>query len=177
MRLLLALSLALVAAAPASPPVVSFDPATDFSHFHSYSWVFNAMPGGMNPNLYRQIRVAVDRSLTAHGFVKSDAGDFAVAFTLGPRANMHPADYGHFAPYYSAEEAAAHQGWVNRELADRASHDHTLAIDIYDNYSKHSVWHGLAPVPVMPNTRQAIVEHEVNDVLSLFPPRHVAGRH
>jgi hypothetical protein len=171
MRLLLALSLASLAAAPPAP-VVSYDPKTDFHHLRTYSWVFKATPGGMNPNLYRQVRVAVDRSLAAHGFVKSDYGDFAVAFTLGPRANVHSGDYGHYAPYYRDEEAAEHQKWVNRELAERSWHEHTLAIDIYDNYSKHSVWHGVAPVPIVPNTRQTIIEHEVNDVLSLFPPKN-----
>jgi uncharacterized protein DUF4136 len=175
MRLLLPLMLALTAAAPAAP-VVAFDTDTDFSHYRSYSWVYHGPPGGMDPNLYRQIRVAVDRSLGAHGFVKSNDGDFAVAFTLGPRSNMHASDFGHYAPYYSGEEAAGHQMWINRELAERNSHEHTLAIDIYDNRSKHSVWHGLAPVEIVPQTRQAIVEHEVDDVLSLFPPKAVPRR-
>jgi hypothetical protein len=170
MRLLLALSLAAVAQAP-SAPVVSYDPGTDFSHYLRYKWVFTHTPTGMDPNLYRQVQVAIDRSLGAHGFVKADHADFAVAFTLGPRANVHATDFGYYAPYYSGAEAAAHQDWVNRELADRSWHDDTLAIDIYDASSKHSIWHGLAPVPIMANTRQAIVEHEVNDVLSLFPPK------
>jgi hypothetical protein len=171
MRLLAIVSLALLAAAPPAP-VVSYDPSTDFHHFRTYSWVFRGTPGGMDANLYRQVRVAVDHSLGAHGFVKSDYGDFAVAFTLGPRTNVHAGDYGHYAPYYRDEEAAAHQMWINRELAHRNWHEHTLAIDIYDNYSKHSVWHGVAPVPIVPSTRHTIVEHEVNDVLSLFPPKN-----
>lgn len=170
MPLFLALALAVQSAAPPAP-VVSYDPATDFTHYRSYTWVFTGPPGGMDPNLYRQVRVAVDRALAAEGFIQSDYGDFAVAFSVGPRANVHAADYGHFAPYYSGEEAAAHQNWVNRELSDRVSLDHTLAIDIYDAYSRHSVWHGLSPVPVVPQTRQGIVEHEVADVLSLFPPK------
>jgi hypothetical protein len=175
MRLILALVLTLAAAAPAAPVVV-FDPGTDFSHFRSYTWVFKSPPGGMDPNLYRQIRVAVDHSLGAHGFVKSNDGDFAVAFTLGSRADVHPSDFGHYAPFYRDEEAAGHQQWINRELAQRSSHEHTLAIDIYNNQSKHSVWHGLAPVPIVPATRQAVVEHEVDDVLSLFPPKNVCAQ-
>jgi len=169
MRPFLPIVIALVAAAPAAP-VVSFDSATDFHRFRTYSWVFEHTPSGMDPNFYRQVRVSVDRSLAAHGFVKSEPGDFAVAFTLGPRANVHAYDFGHYAPYYSGAEAAAHQHWVNNELAERSTHEHTLAIDIYDTYTKHAIWHGLAPDPIMPKTRQAIVEHEVNDVLSRFPP-------
>ena len=170
---------ALIIAAQASAsaaPVVSYDPATDFSHLRSYSWVFEAPPGGIDQNLYRQIHVAVDRSLEAHGFVKSNQGDFAVAFTIGPRENVHPSDYGHYAAYYSGEEAAAHKNWVNQERADLSTHKNTLAIDIYDTYSKHSVWHGVAPVPIVPQTRQAVVEHEVNDVLALFPPKNVCTK-
>lgn len=169
MRLLLALA-ALLAAGPAAP-IVAYDSAAHFDQYRSYSWIFKSAPGGMDPNIYRQVRAAVDRSLTSRGFVKSDYGDFAVAFTLGPRANVHASDYGHYAPYYGGDEAAGHQTWINRELSDRNSHEHTLAIDIYDNYSKHSVWHGVAPVPILPSTRQAIVEHEVDDVVSLFPPK------
>lgn len=84
---------------------------------------------------------------------------------------MHSSDYGHYAFYYSPEERAAHQDWVNRELSQRSDHDDTLSIDIYDTGTKHSIWHGIAPVPIVPHSRQAIVEHEVDDVLSLFPPR------
>ena len=172
MRILLALAAALQgAAAPA--PVTSFDPSTNFSHYRTYQWVFASPPGGMDVNLYRQIRVAVDHSLGSHGFVRADHGDFAVAFTLGPRENVHSSDYGNYAAYYAAEEAAAHKNWVNQELADLSTHDHTLAIDIYDAYSKHSVWHGVAPVPIVPKTRTAVVEHEVYDVLSHFPPKNV----
>ena len=171
MRIIFAAVLSMLAAAPASP-VISYDPHAGFEHYLSYTWVFKSPPHGMDPNLYRQIRVSVDRSLRAHGFVQSEPGDFAVAFTVGPRGNVHPSDYGYYAPYYSGSEANAHQDWVNRELADRNSHGHTLAIDIYDASSKHAVWHGLAPAEIMPNTRQAIVEHEVNDVLSSFPPKH-----
>jgi uncharacterized protein DUF4136 len=170
MRLLLALSLGLLAATTPAP-VVTWDSSTDFHQMHTYSWVFRHTPSGMDPNLYRQLRVSVDRSLSARGFVKREPGDFAVAFTVGPRANVHPYDFGHYAPYYSGDEAAAHQHWVNHELADRSSHEHTLAIDMYNTHTKHAIWHGLAPVAIEPNTRQAIVEHEVNDVLSLFPPK------
>jgi Domain of unknown function (DUF4136) len=174
MRTIIAL-LAVLQAATASAPVASFDPETDFSHYRSYKWVFHSPPAGMDQNLYRHIRFAVDRSLAAHGFVRSDEGEFAVAFTLGPREQVHPSDYGHYAPYYSGDQAAAHSKWVNQELAGLGIQQHTLAIDIYDSYSKHPVWHGLAPVPIAPATRTAIVEHEVDDVLRLFPPKGACG--
>jgi hypothetical protein len=170
MRVGLALLAASLASAPAAP-VVSYDPGTDFSHYRSYSFVFPHAPANMDPTLYRQVRAAIDHSLGAYGFGHSRPGDFAVGFTVGPRSKMHASDYGHYAFYYSAEEAAAHQNWVNRELSQRSDHDDTLSIDIYDTHTKHSIWHGIAPVPIVPHTRQAIVEHEVNDVLSLFPPK------
>jgi hypothetical protein len=169
MRMLFAVVATLLSGAPAAP-VVSFYPDTNFDHYRSYTWVFKSMPAGIDANLYRQITVSVDHSLNSHGFVRAEPGDFAVAFTIGPRSNVHPSDYGHYSPYYSGSEADAHHDWVNRELATRSSHEHTLAIDIYDTYTKHAVWHGLAPVEILPQTRQAIVEHEVDQVLSQFPP-------
>jgi hypothetical protein len=84
---------------------------------------------------------------------------------------MHATDFGNYAFYYSPEEAALHQAWVNRELAERSDRDDTLSIDIYDTQTKHSIWHAIAPVPIVPHTRQAVIEHEVNDVLKLFPPK------
>ena len=170
MRLSLTLMAASLAGA-STAPVVSYDGATDFSHYRSFSFVFPHAPANMDPTLYRQVRAAIDRSLGAQGFAHSRPGDFAVGFTLGPRSRMHASDYGHYAFYYSATESAAHQKWVNSELAQRSDHDDTLSIDIYDTHTKHSIWHGIAPVPIVPNTRQAIVEHEVDDVLSLFPPK------
>ena len=170
MRLGLALLATSLAGAPATP-VVSYYPGTDFSHYRSYSFAFARPPANMDPTLYRGVRAAIDHSLGAHGFVRSSPGDFAVGFTVGPRAKMHASDYGHYAFYYGAAEAAAHQKWVNNQTSRQADHDDTLSIDIYDTYTKHSVWHGIAPVPIVPHTRQAIIEHEVDDVLSLFPPR------
>ncbi len=170
MRLALALLVASIAGAPAAP-VVSYDAETDFSHYRSYSWVFPNQPASMDPTLYRQVRAAVDRSLGARGFGHSRPGDFAVAFTVGPRAKMHATDFGNYAFYYSPEEAALHQAWVNRELAAHSDHDDTLSIDIYDTQTKRSIWHGIAPVPIVPHTRQAVIEHEVNEVLKLFPPK------
>ena len=170
MRMLVAL-LALMQTAGPSAPITSYYPDTDFSKYRSYSWVFASPPGGMDQTLYRQIHHAVDESLAAHGFAKKNDGDFAVAFTLGPRENVHPSDYGHYAFYYKDSEAASHKTWINNEAADLSVHENTLAIDIYDRYTKGSIWHGVAPVPVPPGTSNAIVEHEVNDVLSLFPPK------
>jgi hypothetical protein len=170
MSLRVTLLAALLAGTPAAP-VVSYYQGTDFSHYGTYSWAFPHQPANMDPTLYRQVRAAIDHSLGAHGFGHSRPGDFAVGFTVGPRAKMHATDYGHYAFYYSPDEAAQHQAWVNRDLAERSDHDNTLSIDIYDTYTKHSIWHGIAPVPIAPHTRQAIVEHEVDDVLSLFPPK------
>ena len=165
--------LALFAAAAAAPaaPVISYHEGTDFSHYRNYSFAFAHPPANMDPTLYRQVRAAIDHSLGAHGFGHSQPGDFAVGFTVGPRAKMHATDYGHYAFYYSKAEAAQHQDWINRELAERSDRDDTLSIDIYDTATKHSIWHGIAPVPIVPHTRQAVVEHEVDDVLSLFPPK------
>jgi hypothetical protein len=117
------------------------------------------------------VRAAIDHSLGAHGYGHSRPGDFAVGFTVGPRAKMHAADYGHYAFYYSPEEAALHKAWVNRVLAERADRDDTLSIDVYDTYTKHSIWHAIAPVPFAPHTSQAVLEHEVDDVLRQFPPK------
>ena len=61
---------------------------------------------------------------------------------------MHPSDYGHYAFYYKDSEAAGHKKWINNELAGLGIHENTLAIDIYDRYTKGSVWHGVAPVPI-----------------------------
>lgn len=174
MRMIIALVAALQAAV-ASAPLISFDPHADFAHYRSYKWVFHSTPAGIDQNLYRQIRVAVDRSLASRGFVQSNDGEFAVAFTLGARENVHPSDYGHYAPYYRPDEAAAHKQWVNQQLAAGSIGDHMLAIDIYDSTSKHPVWHGVGAVPIAPDTRPAVVEHEVNDVLSLFPPKTVCA--
>ena len=170
MALGLALSAALAASAHAAP-VISYDPETDFSHYRNYSFVFPHPPANIDPTLYRQVRAAVDHSLGAHGFGHSRPGDFAVAFAVGPRAKMHASDYGNYAFYYSPEEAALHQAWVNREMSARADRDDTLSIDIYDTQTKHSIWHGIAPVPIVPHMRQAVVEHEVDEVLRQFPPK------
>jgi hypothetical protein len=169
MRMIIALVAALQTAAPSSP-VSLYDTQTDFSHYRTYKWVFSSAPGGMDQNLYRQIRAAIDRSLADRGFGKSDQGDFAIAFTVGPRDKVHPTDYGLYALYYSGEEAAANKKWINDKLGN-GNHAHTLSIDIYDAYNKHAVWSGVGPVPILPKSDSELIEKEVKEVLGQFPPK------
>ena len=82
---------------------------------------------------------------------------------------MHATHFGNYAFYYSPEEAALHQAWVNRELAQRSDHDDTLSIDIYDTHTKHSIWHGIAPVetPGEPATPYTSGPHGARPVMGL----------
>ena len=90
-----ALFAASLAAAPAAP-VISYDPDINFSHYRNYDFAFVNTPANIDPTLFRQVRVAIERSLRAHGYSQSRPGDFAVAFTVGPRAKMHASDFGNY---------------------------------------------------------------------------------
>ncbi len=148
-----------------------FDPAINFSQYHTYSWVYTAPPANMDPVLFEKVRVSIDRSLQARGFAPGAPGDFAVAFTLGRRDRVEMTDLGSYGPYYAA-------GWGPHyhDIDVRQITSGSLVIDIYDTRTRRPIWHGIATKDVTPDKiDQTAIDSGVDAVLARFPP--VPGAH
>jgi len=165
-RLAIAACLALSACADTPRINTDFDPATDFSRYHSYSWVYTAVPQNMDPVLFEKLRASIDRSLHAHGFTLGSPGDFAVAFTVGRRDRVEVSDFGSYGPFYG-------YGWGPHyhDIDVRQVTSGSLVIDIYDTQTHKPIWHGIATQDVTPGkVDQAKIDSGVDAVLASFPP-------
>ena len=160
---------ALALAGCSSGPTVKtdFDPATNFSGYHNYNWIYTAAPQGMNPLLFERVRASIDRSLRAHSFSPGTPGDFAVAFTIGRRDSVQVTDFGPYAGFY--RPYAWGPGY--RDIDVRQVTDGTLVIDIYDVATHKPIWHGIATQQVDPNkVDSTVIDTAVDAVLAGFPP-------
>ena len=168
----------LLSACTATPDVrTDFDPATDFSRYRTYSWVFTEVPQGMNPFAFQRVHDSIDRALAARGFTKADPGDFAVAFTLGARDKVVVSDYGSYGGYYPGWGFDGGWGWGGwhpqyRTVDVRNVTEGTLALDFYDATTKRPMWHANASKEITPGkVSQKEIDTAIDTVIAQFPPQ------
>lgn len=171
----LAIVLSLMTVGCASTPEIrtDFDRSVNYSKFRSYSWIYNTVPAGMNPLMYNRVRSSIDRSLQARGFIPSQAGDFAVAFTIGARDRVQVTDFGPYAPHYPGYGLGGRVGWVPayRSVDIRNVTEGTLAVDIFDATSRQPIWHAVASGEVTRKAvEQAQIDRTVDALIRQFPP-------
>lgn len=166
--------IALVAAAAGCAPAVNIktdsDPSVQFDKYRTYTWVYSAVPTGMNPLLYQRVRDSIDRSLAARSYTQATPGQFAVAFTLGRRDKVVVTDFGPYAPFYGPYGFPRGYGMNNVDV--RNVTDGSLAIDFYDVATHKPIWHAVATQEISANkVDQATIDKAVDAVLARFPPQ------
>jgi hypothetical protein len=162
-------------AACATGPLVKTDadPSADFSKYHSYVWIYQAAPQGMNPLVYERIHTAIDRQLAAQGFTQGQPGDFAVAFTVGKRDKTTISSYGPYSGYFGGFGYRGPYGWGSHYDTYQTT-EGSLVIDIYDVGAKKPIWHGLASQNISAPVNQEQINSAVAAVLAKFPPMSAA---
>lgn len=173
MRSLAIASLLLLVAATSPKARTAYDTNVDFESYKTYAWAFTATPRGMDSATFQRIRSAIDQSLSSRGFTQSPAGEFAVAFTLGPRDEADTSVLGPYASHYPEWGWGQHTGWVPeyREYTAMKFKAGTLAIDLYDANSKHPVWHGVTNENIQPgNVGFVSADRAVKAIMANFPP-------
>lgn len=168
------LAAALLLSACANTPNIQtdFDPATNFSNYRTYSWVFTAVPQGMDPFLYDRVHASIDRALQARGYTRSEPGQFAVAFTLGRRDSVRVTDYGAYGGFYPGWGwGLGWAGWYPRYQTIDNVTEGTLALDFYDTQTKHPVWHADASKEIIPgHVSDKEIDESIAAVIAKFPP-------
>jgi hypothetical protein len=153
-----------------------FDRAADWTRYHTYTWIYQAAPRGMNPLAYERVRDGIDRQLQAQGFRPGDPGDFAVAFTIGKRDRVEVTDFGPYGPYYSPGWRGGYwghswSGWGGSNVDVRTITEGTLVIDFYDVQTRRPIWHGRATQDIGSGpVDQTTIDQAIVAVLKEFPP-------
>jgi hypothetical protein len=177
-RLLLAL-LAAVAALACSTLKVSddYDPAIDFAKYHTYAWLAEApTPTGSprldSPLLHDRIRKAIDQSLEAKGYQRTEHPDFLVRFDLTSQRKLDVSTYN--SGFYRG-----YGYWVSIPQTEvREYEEGSLIVDILDEPQKKVVWRGIGQrrlrgegAPTDPEELQKRADEVADAVLATFPPK------
>jgi hypothetical protein len=167
-RVLVAVSLALLAGAALSAQNVTYNfmPGTDFAKYHTYKWV--PIEGGSHPNQIAdaQIKSAVDSQLAAKGLTKTDGDNadlligYQVAVDKEKQWNAYSMGGARFGGMESATNSTINNG--------------SLVLDMYDPTSKQLVWTGTATKTLNPSgnqeKNQKNLDKAMAKLLKNYPP-------
>jgi hypothetical protein len=163
-------ALLLAACASVNGPTVkvAFDPATDFSHVRSYSWV--GKPDGGTPLMQQRISDGIDARLQARGWKLASNGDVRVDAHVSSadkeNLNARAAQVGYigwggFGP--PAPNSAPVQDTI--EVG-------TLVVDMYDSTTRREMWRGSASGTLHddPARMDALLQAALDKMFAGFPP-------
>ena len=169
---------ALVALACSTLRVSSdYDPATDFAKFRTYAWLpEEPTPTGRprldSPLLHDRIRKAIDRSLEAKGYQRTEHPDFLVRFDLSAERKLD-------IDTYNAGFYRGYGYYMSLPQTDIREYDEgSLIVDVIDLPQKKVVWRGIGQkrlrgegTPADPAEMQKRIDATVDAVLANFPPK------
>jgi hypothetical protein len=173
--------LGLLAACATTLPVrTDFDKQTNFSVYHTYSWVGDnpmIIAAGDNPEISpltrSRIMTAIENELQGKGYTRAavrDKADFAVAFTVGTRDRI---DINAYPAAYRGSWYWSHSYW-DYEIRSQTYQEGMLAIDIFDQRTHQPVWHGFTHKRITGSDRdnpEPIIQKAVAAILAKFPPK------
>jgi len=160
MILALGLSVALAAALK-----TDYDHATDFSRYHTYSWI--KVDAG--DTLWAdRISRDVDEQLVAKGLTKVASGGDVSVSAFGATHNQQSLE-----TFYDGFGG----GWRWRGFGDATTEVintpvGTLVVDVFDGQSKHLIWRANSSETLSgsPEKNEKKLQHEVAEMFKRFPP-------
>ncbi len=164
----------------------NFDREANFSKYKTYKWV--DVKGGtdkLNDIERRQVEAALERSLAAEGFTKtdSDTADIYAGYQVGFQADQQYTTFNSGGPwgYGGGWGPGWGYGWGGGGISQTTSQTiltGTLVLDMYDREAKKLVWRGQVAGTVDPSRAQdqrlKRLDQAVQDMMKNYPPK-VAG--
>jgi len=166
--LLFAVLLSACAAASGQDVKTNYMPGTDFSKYHSYTWV--NIEKGAHPNqiVDAQIKQAVDQQLSAKGMTKTDneKADLYVGYQIAVDQEKQWNAYGMGGGVRWGGMGSATSSTINVG---------TLVLDMYDPATKQLVWTGNATKTIDPSSsqekNQKNLDKTMEKLLKNYPPK------
>ncbi|MBE0571713.1 MAG: DUF4136 domain-containing protein [Ignavibacteriaceae bacterium] len=153
-----------------------YDPATDFNTYKTYKWGTANDPNDAllkNQLVLNRVYKAIDNSLTAKGFTKTDNNpDFVVYPHAGTkeRTNIESWGYG----YGGWWGAGPYMGWPGGNIDVNQYTEGSLFIDIVDMTDNKLIWRGVGTgvvdAPSSPEEGSQKMNDAVAKILQDFPP-------
>lgn len=180
----LLLSLALTACGGGISTNSDYDPATDFSTFHTYSWLpaGNGMDDGAgvagNQLIDGRIRTAIESNLNAKGLTKASGAqaDISVGYQLTSQDRVQ---YNTVSTGWGGGYGGYYGGWGGMNMGSSTTYatnytDGSLIIAIFENSEKKMVWKGVATKTLDDSLdaeeRTQVINEAVAKTMADFPP-------
>lgn len=148
----------------------AFDPATDFSHVHSYSWI--GKPDGVPELTQQRIVDGVDTRLQTRGWTR-------VAANGDVHLDAHVSTRDHETPNARSIQVG-YTGWggfgpppPNSPAATDSVEVGTLVVDMYDGKTRRAMWRGTASGTLDddPARMSALLQTALDRLFANFPPK------
>jgi hypothetical protein len=145
-----------------------FDKKTDFSRYHTYSWI---KVNAGNSLWADRIREAVDNQLATKGWSKTDSGGDVGVTAWGSTRNQQTLD-----TFYNGLGGGwGWRGFGGGTMATTTVENTpvgTLTVDLFDNQTKKLIWRGVAEKTLSdkPDKNDKKLESSVADLFKKFPP-------
>jgi hypothetical protein len=158
-----------------------YDPGTDFNKYKTYKWGTANDPNDAlvkNQLVLNRVYEAIDNSLTAKGFTKTDSDpDFVVYPHAGTkeRTNIESWGYG----YGGWWGAGPYMGWPGGNIDVNQYTEGSLFIDIVDITDNKLIWRGVGTgvvnAPSTPEEGTKKMDEAVAKIFQDFPPQPKSG--
>lgn len=160
-----------------------FNPAYDFISMKTYAWLDSGEKPGTdarinNDLIVDRVRAAVERTLAAKGYVKTEAvsADFMVSWFGAINTKLQLDSIDHFySPYgYGALGRDPYWGGGMRTTTAREYEEGTLVVDILDPKQHKLIWRGTGIERLGTNKDPEAVTKRINNAIAAimadFPP-------
>jgi len=165
-----------------------YDPATNFSGYHTYSWIPGHQPrtGDVRLDsslLHDRIREAVEKHLAAKGYqkVEKTSPDFLVTYHVAVQGRLNlttMSNYG-YAPGWRGGYMGGAGGGTTTYVNEYD--EGSIVVDVVNPTTLHLAWRGTAraevPKTSTPEERTARIDEAVGKILEKFPPQPAETPH
>ena len=151
------------ACASAAGPDISFDAATDFSRYRTYSWSTTGALQDLGAESLVEVRAAIEQMLADRGFRQAANSDFTVSFTASQLAYARPSR-----SRYTTRPSTAFAYSTPDQTGESVV---TLAISITETATRRSLWRGSTSAVFDGAKAGDVAQRLVPRILVSFPPR------
>ncbi len=148
-----------------------FDPAVDFDHYKTFSWISEhplVLASGMNASLEGRLEQSTRDLLTAKGFrfvATAPQADFVVGFGVGASDKLRIDAHPEYAGQWTWRVHSAHDATARQQVEGR------LVVDIFDVRTHQPAWHGWSTKALASTDADAdAVRDALTAILADFPP-------
>ncbi len=179
-KLLLILSVLLLAACDTLQTNNDFDPSFDFSKLKTFTMLGGEVDEKIkNPLLGKHINNAIYNFLISKGYKEAEASeepDFSVSWFGAIDKKIHSENIRNYSSRYYSTRGSNYSGWRGYDTSFNVEYEEgTLIIDIIDGHKRELIWRGQGKKYIGDKSKGDNVSERIYDavsrIMATFPPK------